>query len=133
MCFREFQIFNLLCHDDFCHSIQMTSIHYCYYHYYVDEYRRDVWKRITAQLEQFRYVSVKEFVRTPGSAILSMEWVTVRCNFYPIVPYRMQIYSEFDLATLPRMVKFAELNISVIWLFTFSLYKPSLNYFLKIL
>ena len=31
------------------------------------------------------------------------------------------------------MVKFAELNISQIWLLTFILYKPSLKYFLKIL
>ena len=43
---------------------------------YVGEYRRDVWKQITAQLDQFQYVSVKEFERTPWSAILSMEWVT---------------------------------------------------------
>ena len=36
---------------------------------YVGEYRRDVWKRITAQLKHFRYVSVKEVSLLPYSTL----------------------------------------------------------------
>ena len=41
----------------------------------------------------------------------------------------MKIYTEFNLATLPRMVKFMELNISEFQFlnFGYTLYKQSLN------
>ena len=36
------------------------------------------------------------------------------------VPNRMQIYTEFNLATWLRLVKFMELNITIIWCLNFN-------------
>ena len=42
-------------------------------------------------------------------------------NTFPLyqIPWRMKIYTEFDLATWPRLLKFTELNISSLWLLNF--------------
>ena len=44
----------------------------------------------------------------------------------------MKTYTEFNLATLPRMVKFAELNISECWLMNFSYKQNFANVISKI-
>ena len=48
-------------------------------------------------------------------ALYTLYMCTVR-----IIPYRMKIYTEFNLATLPRMVKFKELNVSEFLFLNFS-------------
>ena len=44
------------------------------------------------------------------------------------IPYMMKIYTEFNLASLLRLVKFTELNYRI-WIFEFQKYKLSLRDF----
>ena len=44
-----------------------------------------------------------------------------------VILYRMKMYTEFNLAILPRKVKFTELNISKSLFYNFSYIKPSMN------
>ena len=57
-----------------------------------------------------------------------MNGFTPTRHIHAYLPYRMKIYTEFDLATSLRLVKFMELNVSEFWVFNFTY----INYHYKI-
>ena len=62
--------------------------------------------------------------RDPMGNLLMDDNLTANTSLY--LPYRMEIYTVFSLATWLKFVKFMELNISKLWFFNFD-YKATVS------